>query len=617
MWIRRIPFKYKLTLSIALIVVGVLAGALFLIESLMEKYVTAETERDLANTRRMVSRLMEERRARLEELAFALTGDSLTRTLLTDKTLNRLTRNDIVDSEILANYPQLSLLAVFHIDGSIAAISETAEALESVLSRHSAVRQSLGGRAALGFIRHETSFLQIAAIPVTIGPAHAREVIGTVAVGVVWSAADLKNIRDLSQAAIGFFDAPGIFLSSGPPFESTQSGTAEATAAWGMLEAIPSNQAVMVPAGPERFIVVKVNDPGEISPAYLIARSLDRQLEFLNQMRRRLVELGMGGILIGGAVGFILALGISRPIHVLQSAFRRVAREDFNQPAAVRSRDEFAELATAFNRMQEDLAERAQMKQALLMAEEVQRNLLPTAPPRVNHLDIAGASIYCNAIGGDYYDFLDSPPGATTVRIVLGDACGHGTASALLMASSRALLRSRSVHPGSIEELVGDVNRALSLDMAETGRFLTLFLVEIDPEQRRLRWVRAGHEPAILFHPATETFENLGGPGLALGIDAAQLYTAQSKNSLCDGQVILLGTDGLWEVRNSSGEMFGKDRLFSLLRRHARRPAKDITHSVLEHLKDFQGTSEFEDDATLVVVKLAFDQPPQPSGAVS
>jgi serine phosphatase RsbU (regulator of sigma subunit) len=70
-------------------------------------------------------------------------------------------------------------------------------------------------------------------------------------------------------------------------------------------------------------------------------------------------------------------------------------------------------------------------------------------------------------------------------------------------------------------------------------------------------------------------------------------------------------------VRNPSGEMFGKDRLFSLLRRHARRPAKDITHSVLEHLKDFQGTSEFEDDATLVVVKLALDHPPQPTDAVS
>lgn len=606
MSIRRVPFRYKLALSIALIVVGVLAGALFLFETLMENHVTVETERDLANTSRMVSRLMEERRVRLRELAVALTGDSLTRTLLTDKTLNRLTRNDIVNSEILTNYPQLSLLAIFHLDGSIAAISEKAEALAPLLSRHAAVRQSLDGRSTLGFIRHRTSFLQIAAIPVRIGPAHAREVIGGVAVGVIWSSEDIKNIRDLSQAEIGFLDDSGIFLSSGPPLESAPGGASTSAAAWDTLAAIPDNRAAMVPAGPERFLVVKVNDPDEISPAYLIARPLDRQLGFLDQMLRWLFELGAGGILIGGVVGFILALGISRPIHVLQSAFRRVSRGDFKQPAVVRSRDEFAELATAFNRMQEGLMERAHLKQALLMAEEVQRNLLPSAPPRADHLDIAGASIYCNAIGGDYYDFIEGPPGASTVRIVIGDVCGHGTASALLMASSRALLRSRSAHPGSIEDLVGDVNRALAVDMAETGRFLTLFLVEIDPERRRLRWVRAGHEPAILFHPAAETFENLGGPGLALGIDAAQVYTAQSKNSLCDGQVILLGTDGLWETRNPSGEMFGKDRLFSLLRRHAAGSADDISRAVVEHLNDFKGGAEFEDDATLVVVKLAY-----------
>jgi serine phosphatase RsbU (regulator of sigma subunit) len=615
MSIRRVPFRYKLAFSISFIVVGVLAGAFLLFQTLMERFVATETERDLANTRRMVSLLMEERQARLGELALALTGDSLTRTLLTDKTLNRLTRNDIVNSEILPNYPQLSFLAVLRMDGSVAAVSEGAEPLEPDVSGHPAVQRSLGGRTALGFIRHETSFLQIAAIPVQIGPAHAREVIGAVAVGMAWSAADLKNIRDLSQAEIAFFDGAGIFLSSGRPFEAVHPAATGDAALWSRPEAIPGDRPALLPAGPERFIVVKVGRPDEIAPAYMIARSLDRQLEFLRQIRRWLLELGAGGILIGCAVGFVLALGISRPIHVLQSAFRRVARGDFRQPATVRSRDEFAELATAFNRMQAGLLERAQMKQALLMAEEVQRNLLPAGPPKVDHLDIAGASVYCNAIGGDYYDFLESPPGDAAVRIVLGDVCGHGTAAALLMASSRALLRSRSVHPGSIEDLVGDVNRALALDMRDTGRFLTLFLAEIDPERRLLRWVRAGHEPAILFHPATDTFENLAGPGLALGIDAAQVYTAQSKNSLGDGQIILLGTDGLWEARNASGEMFGKDRLFGLLRRHARSSAEEITRSVLEHLMDFQGTAEFEDDATLVVVKLAFDAPGKPGGS--
>jgi serine phosphatase RsbU (regulator of sigma subunit) len=607
MSIRRIPFRYKLALSISFIVVGVLAGAFLLFKTLMERYVAAETERDLANTRRMVSLLMEERRARLGELAVALTGDSLTRTLLADRTLNRLTRDDIVNSEILPNYPQLNLLAAFYMDGSVAATSEGAEPLEPQMKRHPAVQRSLDGRTALGFLRHGTSFLQITAIPVRIGPAYAREVIGAVAVGMAWTAADLKNLRDLSQAEIAFFDASGVFLSSGRPFDLVTPAAAGDAVSWSRPEALPDDQPVLLPAGPERFIVIKAGASDEIFPAYMIARSLDRQLGFLNQTRRWLLELGAGGILVGCAVGFILALGISRPIGVLQAAFRRVAQGDFKRPAAVRSRDEFAELATAFNRMQTGLMERARMKQGLMMAEEVQRNLLPAAAPRVNHLDIAGASIYCNDIGGDYYDFMDSPPGVPTVRIVLGDVCGHGTASALLMASSRALLRSRSVHPGPIETLVSDVNRALALDMRETGRFLTLFLVEIDPEGRELRWVRAGHEPAVLFHPATGTFENLSGPGLALGVDAGWAYRAQSRGGLRDGEVILLGTDGLWEARNASGEMFGKDRLYGLLRQHAAASAEAITRSVLEKLREFQGAAELEDDATLVVIKLAYD----------
>jgi sigma-B regulation protein RsbU (phosphoserine phosphatase) len=252
------------------------------------------------------------------------------------------------------------------------------------------------------------------------------------------------------------------------------------------------------------------------------------------------------------------------------------------------------------------------MRQALLMAEEVQRNLLPAAPPRVKHLDIAGASIYCNAIGWDYYDFLEGPQGSGSVRIALGDVCGHGMAAALLMASSRALLRSRSLQSGSIEQVIADVNREISMDMKETGRFITLFFVEINAETRQLRWVRAGHDAAILYHPATDTFENLAGPGAALGIDANQSYSVQSKNGLTDGQVLVVGTDGIWEARNASGEMFGKDRLYGLLRHHAGGSAQATADAVIDQLKQFLGGSDFEDDVTLVVVKFEA-APPRPS----
>jgi serine phosphatase RsbU (regulator of sigma subunit) len=580
----RLSFKYKLALSASTLILGVVASVFLLIENLMEKYVTAEIEKDLAGTRMSVARLMEERRARLNELAVALAGDTLIRTILTDKNIDRVTRDDILDSEILSNYPQLKMLAVLDTDGSIKAINQDIEGLATKLRRHAPDGRGLSDRPATGFLSTAGSFLQVAVIPVRIGPAYAR---------------DLMSIRELSHAEVAFFDGAGAFLSSGPPF-TPQTRAADLT----RMAPMAGNRSVMLQSGSERFIVVKVDEPDEVSPPYMIARSLDQQMAFLNRMRRWLIELGIGGILVGCGVSFLLALGISRPVHTLQAALRRVAHGDFRQPVTIRSRDEFSELAATFNRMQTGLAEREKMKQALLMAEEVQRSLLPDRPPREKHLDIAGASLYCNAIGGDYYDFFEGPQGSRTIRIALGDVCGHGTAAALLMASSRALLRSRAMQAGSIEEIITDVNRELSRDMKETGRFITLFFVEIDTVQRRLRWVRAGHDPAILFHPATDTFENLAGPGTALGIDADRSYIAQTKNDLVDGQILMVGTDGIWEARNTNGDMFGKDRVYWLLRRHAEGSAQQIADAVLDHLKQFKSGSDFEDDVTLVVVKI-------------
>jgi serine phosphatase RsbU (regulator of sigma subunit) len=599
--LRQLSFKYKLALSFSVIIIGIVAVAFLLIGSLTKQYVVTTIESEMVDTCTSVARLMEEHRVRLEELAVAIASDYLIRTILTDKGMDRVTRDDILDSVVLPRNSHLKLLAVLNTDASIRAISTKAEALQPLLILHSAVARSLEGRPAFGFIPHEDTFFQIAAIPVRTG-IYVQELIGAVVVGMPWSIQDLNAIRELSHAEIAFFDTTGVMLSTGPPF-TPQMGKEDSAIAWSQLSALPSDWPSMLPAGLERFIVIKVGTQQEVSPGYIVARSLDQQLEFWNRMWRWLLELGIGGVLIGCVVSFIIARGISRPIHILQSAFRRVSQGDFKQQVTVRNRDEFAELATAFNRMQEDLVERAQMKQALLVAEEVQRNLLPAAPPRVKHLDIAGVSIYCNAIGGDYYDYLEGPQDPGTVRIVVGDVCDHGMAAALLMASSRALLRSRSLQPGPIEKVIGDVNHVISLEMKDTGRFITLFFMEINAETRQLRWVRAGHEAAMLYHPATDRIENLSGPGVALGIDANQSYTAQSKNDLIDGQVLVIGTDGIWEARNAAGEMFGRDRMYGHLRRHAGGSAQEIGDSMIGQLRQFLGGSDLEDDVTLVVVK--------------
>ena len=105
-----------------------------MIENFLRSYVTAETREDLITTRAIVSRLLGERRARLHELGIALVGDALTRALLTDRTLDRPTRDDVVENEILPSYPQLGLMAVLDGDGSTRALSGTAQALEPTRS---------------------------------------------------------------------------------------------------------------------------------------------------------------------------------------------------------------------------------------------------------------------------------------------------------------------------------------------------------------------------------------------------------------------------------------------------------------------------------------------------
>jgi sigma-B regulation protein RsbU (phosphoserine phosphatase) len=145
------------------------------------------------------------------------------------------------------------------------------------------------------------------------------------------------------------------------------------------------------------------------------------------------------------------------------------------------------------NEMTDGLIERDKMRQSLELAKEVQQNFLPKADPEIAGLDIAGQSIYCERTGGDYYDYFelgDHQQGK--IGIAVGDVSGHGISSALLMASARSSLRQRALLSGNIAQIISDVNRQLTRDVEESGRFMTLFCSEIDTRTLRIRWVRAG-----------------------------------------------------------------------------------------------------------------------------
>jgi sigma-B regulation protein RsbU (phosphoserine phosphatase) len=188
--------------------------------------------------------------------------------------------------------------------------------------------------------------------------------------------------------------------------------------------------------------------------------------------------------------------------------------------------------------------------------------------------------------------------------MVVGDLSGHGLASALLMASARALLRQRTSLAGSIADIVTDVNREMAVDVAESGNFMTLFYLTIDIQSRKMQWVRAGHDPAIFYDPNTDTFDELQGNGVALGVDESWMYDEYEKTGLTEDQIIFIGTDGIWETKNAQELMFGKDPIYEMIRQNSKARAQDILNAVISALDNFRGDAPPEDDVTLMVIKI-------------
>ena len=308
----------------------------------------------------------------------------------------------------------------------------------------------------------------------------------------------------------------------------------------------------------------------------------------------------MVGIYLTGLVSKNLTIPFTEIIQTL----RGVRNGRFDKKVQVTTNDEIGYTGDVINEMTEGLKERERMQQSLDLAMEVQQNLLPRNDPGVEGLDISGTSYYCEETGGDYFDYLRTTENAQKkICVVVGDVADHGIPSALLMATARAFLRQRTSRSGKLNQVVADVNRQISRDVEDSGRFMTLFICEIDRRNQVIDWVNAGHDPAMIYDRQSGKFEELAGNSLPLGVSKAAVYQKLDRE-IKPGQMIMIGTDGIWEAQNPQGEMFGKERFKDVIRQHADQSARDIIQAVIKQVDNFRYPLDKTDDVTLVVVKI-------------
>jgi sigma-B regulation protein RsbU (phosphoserine phosphatase) len=241
----------------------------------------------------------------------------------------------------------------------------------------------------------------------------------------------------------------------------------------------------------------------------------------------------------------------------------------------------------------------------LQVAAEIQGGFLPEVIPEVPGFDITAKTIMAKEVGGDFFDVvpfevIHLKSGKT--GIVIADVSGKGVPAALFMALSRIVIRVSARWHQQPTDVIRDTNNIIASD-SKSGMFVTLFYGVIDWRRRILTYVNAGHNPPLLFRAQNHEISKLARTGVAVGALENAEYTSH-EILLATNDIIVLYTDGVTEAENQHQEMFGEERLRSIVEADADLSANDLMLKILDHIKSFCEDQPQSDDITLMVIKV-------------
>jgi serine phosphatase RsbU (regulator of sigma subunit)/anti-sigma regulatory factor (Ser/Thr protein kinase) len=255
-------------------------------------------------------------------------------------------------------------------------------------------------------------------------------------------------------------------------------------------------------------------------------------------------------------------------------------------------------VAQLVRQQKEEARRRERLEQELRIARLIQQTLLPRELPKLPGWEVAAYYRPAREVGGDFYDFVDLPEGK--LGLIVADVTDKGVPAALVMATTRSVLRAaaeRIISPG---EVLARVNDQLVPDIPE-NMFVTCLYSVLDPDTRMLRFANAGH--GLAFRRSADGVTELKATGMPLGLMSDMRYE-ESEIELAPGDTVLFQSDGLAEAHNSRSEMFGFPRVKQLMSDHPGGP--DLIDTLVSELEQFTIDGWLhEDDVTLLAIECA------------
>uniref|UniRef100_UPI0035B40D1F PP2C family protein-serine/threonine phosphatase n=1 Tax=Promineifilum sp. TaxID=2664178 RepID=UPI0035B40D1F len=294
-------------------------------------------------------------------------------------------------------------------------------------------------------------------------------------------------------------------------------------------------------------------------------------------------------LLIGGGAIGVLGLG-SHGARQLDDDELRFARLLANQAALSFEQVRLHRLESQGQRMERELQQ----------ARRIQMSLLPGRYPEIAGWDFAATYESAREIGGDLYDFIEWPDAPERIGLLIADVSGKGTAAALFMAHSRAMIRGAAQTRPSPADTLSQANVLIARDN-HAMLFVSAFYAVLDTGSGHLTFANAGHNVPLLLR-ASGDLEEVMCRGMVLGIMDDMTYD-EDELVLAPGDTLVLYTDGITEAMDATDELFGKARLKEAIAGAAVRNARDAIDAIITAIRTYTGDTPQADDLTVVAIR--------------
>lgn len=247
-------------------------------------------------------------------------------------------------------------------------------------------------------------------------------------------------------------------------------------------------------------------------------------------------------------------------------------------------------------RLTKESIAQAALRKELELAAEVQEMLIPSKLDNHERMQVDAFYLPHQHVGGDYYDFIKVSD--EEFILCMADVSGKGMAAAMLMANFQANMHALVNQKASLAQIVNELNRCVN-KIAKGEKFITFFIAQINLAHNLVNYINAGHNPPLFYNGTTHQQLDKGTTGLGMFDELP--FLNEGHFSVSPQSILFCYTDGITDVENKTGEMFGMENLMGLLGSHATDELLEkFHHRIISKLNDFRTVVPFTDDVTML-----------------